>query len=167
MALRDSWQTFSSAPHRVMFFAGATQAVLAMLWWAYDLAARYTGLLPYIDWSLPARHGHQFLMIYGLFPLFFFGFIMTAGPRWLDMPHEPLPGDQNLPRIQSPDFGASQRSVVAPGQEESGYFDMPGGQSGHPLSPYYGSGQDRWVSGKPTPFLPGITEKTLLLTSEQ
>ena len=86
MALRDSWHTFSSAPHRVMFFAGATQAVLAMLWWAYDLAARYTGLLPYIDWSLPARHGHQFLMIYGLFPLFFFGFIMTAGPRWLDMP---------------------------------------------------------------------------------
>ena len=86
MALRDSWQTFSSAPHRVMFFAGATQAILAMLWWAYDLAARYTGLLPFIDWTLPARHGHQFLMIYGLFPLFFFGFIMTAGPRWLDMP---------------------------------------------------------------------------------
>lgn len=86
MALRNYWQTFSSAPHRVMFFAGATQAVLAMVWWAYDLAARFTGLLPYVEWSLPARHGHQFLMLYGLFPLFFFGFLMTAGPRWLDMP---------------------------------------------------------------------------------
>ncbi len=87
--------------------------------------------------------------------------------RWLDMPRDLLPGDQNLPRIQSPDFGASQRSVVAPGKEESGYFDMPGGQSGHPLSPYYGSGHDRWVRGIPTPFLPGSAEKTLLLSSDR
>lgn len=80
------WATFSSAPHRMMFFAGATQALLAMLWWAYDIAARFNGWLPFIDWSIPARHAHQFLMLYGLFPLFFFGFLMTAGPRWLDMP---------------------------------------------------------------------------------
>lgn len=85
-AQRTFWQTFSSAPHRVMFFAGATQALLAMLWWAYDIAARFNGWLPFVEWSIPARHAHQFLMLYGLFPLFFFGFLMTAGPRWLDMP---------------------------------------------------------------------------------
>ncbi|MBL8499614.1 MAG: penicillin acylase family protein [Nitrosomonas sp.] len=83
--------------------------------------------------------------------------------QWLDMPHDPLPGDHNMPRVQSPNFGASQRSVVAPGQEEQGYFDMPGGQSGHPLSPYYGSGHTNWVSGKPTAFLPGVAERQMKL----
>lgn len=83
--------------------------------------------------------------------------------QWLDMPNDPLPGDHNMPRVQSPDFGASQRSIVAPGQEENGYLDMPGGQSGHPLSPYYGSGHANWVSGKPTPFLPGKPERQMKL----
>jgi len=32
---------------------------------------------------------------------------------------------------------------------------MPGGQSGHPLSPYYQKGVDAWEDGKATPFLPG------------
>ncbi|SER52331.1 penicillin amidase [Nitrosomonas sp. Nm51] len=82
---------------------------------------------------------------------------------WLDMPNDPLPGDMHMPRIQTPTFGASQRSVVAPGQEEAGYFDMPGGQSGHPLSPYYGSGHASWVSNEPAPFMPGKAEKTLYL----
>ncbi|MDR4514434.1 penicillin acylase family protein [Nitrosomonas sp.] len=83
--------------------------------------------------------------------------------KWLDMPNDPLPGDMHMPRIQTPNFGASQRSVVAPGNEETGFFDMPGGQSGHPLSPYYGSGHARWVSDKPTPFMPGNSEKILTL----
>lgn len=83
--------------------------------------------------------------------------------QWLDMPHDPLPGDHNMPRVQSPNFGASQRSIVAPGREEQGYFDMPGGQSGHPLSPYYGSGHANWVSGEPTPFLPGTAERQMKL----
>jgi len=83
--------------------------------------------------------------------------------RWLDMPSDPLPGDHNMPRVQSPNFGASQRSVIAPGQEELSYFDMPGGQSGHPLSPYYGSGHTNWAQGKPTPFLPGLVDRQMKL----
>lgn len=83
--------------------------------------------------------------------------------RFLDMPADQLPGDVHMPRIQTPTFGASQRSVVAPGREEEGYFDMPGGQSGHPLSPYYGSGHNDWVADKPTPFMPGASESTLTL----
>ena len=83
--------------------------------------------------------------------------------KWLDMPKDPLPGDNKMPRVQSPEFGASNRFVVAPGDEERGYFEMPGGQSGHPLSPYYGSGHADWVAGKPAPFLPGPPEHTLYL----
>ncbi|GAA0721029.1 penicillin acylase family protein [Dokdonella soli] len=75
--------------------------------------------------------------------------------RWLDMPYQPLPGDSNMPRVQGPAFGASERFAVAPADEEHGYFMMPGGQSGHPLSPYYGAGHADWATGTPTPFLPG------------
>lgn len=83
--------------------------------------------------------------------------------NWLNMPAYPLPGDSNMPRVQSPNFGASLRFVVAPGNEENGYYDMPGGQSGHPLSPYYGSGHHHWVTGNPTPFLPGTPENVMRL----
>ncbi|MBA4142697.1 MAG: penicillin acylase family protein [Nitrosospira sp.] len=84
----------------------------------------------------------------------------------LDMPEDALPGDSKMPRVQSPDFGASNRFAVTPGNEEHGYFGMPGGQSGHPLSPYYGSGHDDWVAGKPTSFLPGPPEQTLRLSPQ-
>ena len=81
--------------------------------------------------------------------------------RWLDMPADELPGDSNMPRVQGPAFGASQRFAVAPGREVDGYFMMPGGQSGHPLSPYYGAGHADWVAGRATPFLPGPAQHVL------
>ena len=81
----------------------------------------------------------------------------------LDMPYQPLPGDSNMPRVQGTDFGASQRMAVAPGDEAHGYFMMPGGQSGHPLSPYYGAGHQDWAEGKPTPLLPGPPQHTLVM----
>ncbi|MHB8079943.1 MAG: penicillin acylase family protein, partial [Candidatus Krumholzibacteriia bacterium] len=83
--------------------------------------------------------------------------------RWLDMPRDPLPGDSNLPRVQSPDLGASERMVVSPGREEAGLFEMPTGQSGHPLSPYYRRGHAAWERGEPTPLLPGPAVWTLRL----
>ena len=81
------------------------------------------------------------------------GFIAS----FLDMPADQLAGDSNMPRVQGPGFGASERFAVAPGEEEHGYFELAGGQSGHPLSPFYGAGHRDWVEGKPTPFLPGPT----------
>lgn len=83
--------------------------------------------------------------------------------RWLDMPPARLPGDAHMPRVQSPGFGASQRMAVSPGDEANGYFHMPGGQSGHPRSPYYGAGHADWVEGRRTPFLPGEPERILEL----
>jgi penicillin amidase len=75
--------------------------------------------------------------------------------HWLDMPRVPTNGDNDMPRVHGPGFGASERLAVSPGSEATGYFHMPGGQSGHPLSPYYRAGHDAWVRGEPLPFLPG------------
>ncbi len=86
------------------------------------------------------------------------------GMAWLlDMPRRELPGDSNMPRVQTPDFGASERFAVEPGHEEYGYFHMPGGQSDNPLSPFYGAGDDDWAKGKATPFLPGAAKYTFVL----
>jgi penicillin amidase len=83
--------------------------------------------------------------------------------RWLDMPRQPLSGDRDMPRVQAPDHGASERLAVSPGREEEGIFHMPGGQSGHPLSSYYRAGHDDWAEGRPTPLVPGPTETVLTL----
>jgi len=79
----------------------------------------------------------------------------------LGMPAEELPGDNDMPRVQGPDFGASERFVVSPGHEEDGISQMPGGQSGHPLSPFFRAGHETWVRGEPAPFLPGPATHTL------
>jgi len=75
--------------------------------------------------------------------------------RFLCMPFMALPGDADMPRVQGPAFGASERMVVSPGHEADGLTHMPGGQSGHPLSPFWGAGHTAWAKGQPTPFLPG------------
>ena len=82
---------------------------------------------------------------------------------WMNLPPEPLPGDGHLPRVQGVANGASERFVVSPGREAEGIFEMPGGQSGHPLSPFYRAGHGAWVRGEPTPLLPGQTEHTVAL----
>lgn len=81
----------------------------------------------------------------------------------LDMPARPLPGDNNMPRVQGASFGASERMDVSPGREQEGIFHQPGGPSGHPLSPFYRAGHEDWAEGRPSPFLPGPTRYTLLL----
>ena len=86
--------------------------------------------------------------------------ISLAAPRlarWLDAPPRELPGDVYMPRVQAPGFGASFRLVVEPGAEERGLFHMPGGPSGHPLSPWYLAGHDAWATGRATPLMPGPT----------
>jgi penicillin amidase len=88
--------------------------------------------------------------------------VPMLGP-FLDMPAVELPGDSNMPRVQGPAFGASERFAVSPGREQDGYFHMPTGQSGHPLSPHYRDANAAWITGAPTPFLPGATVHMLTL----
>ena len=80
--------------------------------------------------------------------------VPLIGP-WLDIPPRRLPGDANMPRVQGPSFVAALRLAVSAGREEAGFFHLPGGQSGHPLSPFYRKGHEALEEGKPTPFLQG------------
>jgi penicillin amidase len=83
---------------------------------------------------------------------------------WLDMERSPMSGDRHVPRVQSRDDGPSERFGVSPGRERDGYFAMPGGQSGHPLSPWYRAGHRAWAQGQSARFLPGPRVHTLRLT---
>ena len=68
-----------------------------------------------------------------------------------------------MPRVQNPIFGASERLVVSPGHEDAGFFHMPAGESGNPLSPHYGDDERAWETGEAAPFLPGKTVSVLKL----
>ena len=87
--------------------------------------------------------------------------------RFLTVPPDMLAGDQHMPRVAGPAFGASERLTVAPGREHEGVFNMPGGQSGHPLSPYFLAGREDWVAGRATPLLPGAARHTLTFVRAQ
>ncbi len=84
-----------------------------------------------------------------------FGAAVPFIGRWLSAPGDKLAGDSNMPRVAGPNFGQSERMTVSPGREEEGVFNMPGGQSGHPLSPFFLKGHQDWVVGRPLPLLPG------------
>lgn len=86
---------------------------------------------------------------------------------WLNMPEQPLAGDSNMPRVQARSFGASERFAVSPTPELEGYFQMPGGQSGHPLSEFYSRGHELWVNGQAAAFQAGRPRHVLELQPAQ
>ena len=84
MTITEQWHTFTSAPHRVMFLGGALQSIAVMLWLLVEMAARYGVAGHAADWPVAPAAVHGYLMIYGLFPFFIFGFLMTTYPRWMN-----------------------------------------------------------------------------------
>ncbi len=78
------WKNFTAAPHRVMFFSGALQIVAVMVWWLIDMVTRYGVAGRAISWSIMPNAAHIYLMVFGLFPSFIFGFVMTTFPRWMN-----------------------------------------------------------------------------------
>lgn len=84
MNLSAAWNTFSSAPHRMFFFGGVVQGIATLCWWLIDLGGRYGGLYVPIAWAMSPTDAHALLMIYGFFPFFIFGFLMTTYPRWMN-----------------------------------------------------------------------------------
>lgn len=85
-SIAPSPRLLAQAPHRLMFFIGASNLLLAMAWWAMWLAdARWQlfGLRqpqPYAGWL------HAFVMQYQMLPSFIFGFLLTVFPRWMGLP---------------------------------------------------------------------------------
>lgn len=74
------------APHRLMFFVGGLNLLLAMAWWATWLASARWGLFPMPQPEPYAGRLHAFLMQYQMLPSFFFGFLLTVFPRWIGEP---------------------------------------------------------------------------------
>lgn len=91
----------------------------------------------------------------------------SAASPWLgallDMPGAALSGCPQCVRLASGKGGASERLVVAPGSEQDGLLQMPGGQSGNPLSAFYRDQQQDWLAGNAVPLLAGETRRRLLL----
>lgn len=75
----------ASAPHRMMFFAGATAVLASMLWWACFLGAGYFGHA-FPAPPVPAGWAHAVFTQYGMLPAFMFGFLLTVFPRWMGQP---------------------------------------------------------------------------------
>ncbi|WP_236261583.1 NnrS family protein [Pseudogulbenkiania ferrooxidans] len=74
---------FLQAPHRVAFLPGMVFAITLLAGWSLEMSHRLAGFA--LPLSIPATLAHGFLMLYGIFPFFMTGFILTAGPRWLNV----------------------------------------------------------------------------------
>lgn len=83
---RGIWATFTAAPHRVMMFGGSLQLVLTLVYWLLELLARQRGTSLSLASDAPPLWLHGYLMLFGLFPYFIFGFLMTTYPRWMNGP---------------------------------------------------------------------------------
>ncbi|WP_447599373.1 penicillin acylase family protein [Nitrospira sp. Nam80] len=84
------------------------------------------------------------------------------GLSWLlDMPDSESPGCDSCVRVLSGRVSATERLVVSPGKVEDGILHMPGGQSGHPLSPHYRDQQQAWSQGTALPFI-GLLPRHML-----
>lgn len=81
----------------------------------------------------------------------------------LDMPESEAPGCEDCVRVMSGKISASERLVVSPGHPENGILHMPGGQSGHPLSPHYRDQYRAWSDGTALPFAGARSHHTLTL----
>ena len=76
----------ANAPHRLLFFIGATNVLLAMAWWSLWLIDAHWQLFGLTQPSMPAGWMHAILMQYSVLPPFIFGFLLTVFPRWLNLP---------------------------------------------------------------------------------
>jgi uncharacterized protein involved in response to NO len=73
-----------AAPHRLFFFLAMVGLAAVSLWWLLQLVGRSAGIAMPIAVSPSWLHGWS--MLSGFLPLFIFGFLFTAGPKWLDLP---------------------------------------------------------------------------------
>lgn len=85
---RWRWQYLVLAPHRLGFFLAMVVLVSSGAWWALVQVARSTGWWG-MYYAMSPTIVHAAVMAFGFIPLFFSGFLFTAGPKWLGV--KPLP----------------------------------------------------------------------------
>ncbi|MFM7259076.1 MAG: penicillin acylase family protein, partial [bacterium] len=92
---------------------------------------------------------------------------LGAAARIAEMPRTPLPGHPTTVRVQTPSFGASQRSVVSPAHLADAILVTPAGQSGLPTSPHFRSLHRPWQDGTAYPLRPGEATARVLLVAKK
>lgn len=83
-ALDHSWRAryLLLAPHRLGFFLAMVVLVISGVWWALVQLDRVSSALT-LSYVLSPTLVHAAVMTFGFIPLFFSGFLFTAGPKWL------------------------------------------------------------------------------------
>jgi uncharacterized protein involved in response to NO len=76
------WRHLLLAPHRLGFFLAMVVLLAAGLWWAAVQLQR-SGAGPDLPHAVSPSLVHATVMTFGFMPLFFSGFLFTAGPKWL------------------------------------------------------------------------------------
>jgi uncharacterized protein involved in response to NO len=112
---RWRFRVLYAAPHRLAFAAGISMAALAAVWWAAALAARHAGWA--WPWSLPPSSVHALVMSFGFMPMFFAGFLFTAGPKWLGLAPVPAHAIAGALASQWAGWGVLLLASVAPNAE--------------------------------------------------
>lgn len=79
------WKRLAAAPHRAAFLPGLLAAIALLAIWSSEMLLRLSGhSLPF---GVAPMQAHAAFMLYGLFPFFMTGFLLTAAPRWLNAPN--------------------------------------------------------------------------------
>lgn len=76
------WRYLILAPHRLGFFLAMVVLGASGGWWALVQVARSTGWWG-MYYAMSPTLVHAAVMVMGFIPLFFAGFLFTAGPKWL------------------------------------------------------------------------------------
>lgn len=84
----EPWRlvTLMAAPHRLGFSCAMVMLITASLWWLLEQLNRYLGGSLGVGVAVSPTLTHGTVMVFGFMPLFFSGFLFTAGPKWLAVP---------------------------------------------------------------------------------
>ncbi|MET0985017.1 MAG: NnrS family protein [Steroidobacteraceae bacterium] len=74
----------AAAPHRLLFFVGASNVLLAMGVWTLWLVDARWPVFTLSQPAVPAGWLHAIVMQYQVLPSFMFGFLLTVFPRWMN-----------------------------------------------------------------------------------
>jgi uncharacterized protein involved in response to NO len=76
------WRHVLVAPHRLGFLLAMIVLAASGVWW-FAVQLDRSGFGPGLSYAVSPSLVHAALMTFGFMPLFFCGFLFTAGPRWL------------------------------------------------------------------------------------